>query len=150
MRTFVYIIPEIGRPVTTDNRESLQRRERLCAGRSIRRFQRTRAKQAYVKQGSSKRNLIGLGLERVEKLNSGPDSCSTSVASSSSSVPLLERMYAPCFDPRGLGRIDIARRGEPGHEVVSQASPASREWLARETRDEAIARLKACCTGPLN
>ena len=58
------------------------------------------------------------------------------MASSSSSVPLLERIYAWCFDPGG---IDIARRGEPGDEVVSQASPASREWLARETRDEAIA-----------
>ena len=49
MRTFVCIVPETGRRVTTDNGESLQRRERLCAGRSIRLFQRTRAKQAYVK-----------------------------------------------------------------------------------------------------
>ena len=48
---------------------------------------------------------------------------------------MLERIYARCFAPRG---IDIARRGEPGDEV-SQASPASREWLARETRDESIA-----------
>ena len=49
MRTFVSIVPEIRRRVTTDNGESLQRRERLYAGRSIRLFQRTRAKQAYVK-----------------------------------------------------------------------------------------------------
>ncbi len=43
MRTFVCIVPVTRRRVTTDNRESLQRRERLCAGRSIRLFQRTRA-----------------------------------------------------------------------------------------------------------
>ena len=49
MRTFVCIVSETGRRVTTENGESLQRRERLCAGRSIRLFQRTRAKQAYVK-----------------------------------------------------------------------------------------------------
>jgi len=49
MRTFVCIVPETGRRVTTDNGESLQRRERLCAGWSIRLFQRTRTKQAYVK-----------------------------------------------------------------------------------------------------
>ena len=49
MRTFVCIVPETGRRVITDNGESLQRRERLCAGRSIRLFGRTRAKQAYVK-----------------------------------------------------------------------------------------------------
>ena len=50
MRTFVSIVPAIRRRVTTDNGESLQRRERLCAGRSIRFFQRMRAKQAYVKE----------------------------------------------------------------------------------------------------
>ena len=49
MRTFVCIVPETRRRVTTDNGESLQRRERLCAGRSIRLFQCTRAKQTYVK-----------------------------------------------------------------------------------------------------
>ena len=49
MRTFVCIAPETGRRVTTDNGESLQRKEQLCAGRSIRLFQRTRAKQAYAK-----------------------------------------------------------------------------------------------------
>ena len=49
MRTFVCIVPETGRPVTTDNGESMQIKERLCAGRSIRLFQRTRVKQAYVK-----------------------------------------------------------------------------------------------------
>ena len=32
--------------------------------------------------------------------------------------------------PHGLGRIDIARGGEPGDAVVSRASPASREGLA--------------------
>ena len=43
------------------------------------------------------------------------------------------------FDLRDslLGRIDIARGGEPGDEVVSRASPASCEGLARETSDEA-------------
>ena len=46
MRTFV---PETGRRVTTDKGESLQRKERLRAGRSIRLFQRTRAKWAYLK-----------------------------------------------------------------------------------------------------
>ena len=51
MRTFVCIVPETGRWVTTDNRESLQRKEWLCAVRSIRLFQRMRAKQAYVKGG---------------------------------------------------------------------------------------------------
>ena len=49
MHTFVCIVPETGRWVTTDNGESLQRRERLCVGRLIRLFQHTRAKQAYVK-----------------------------------------------------------------------------------------------------
>ena len=49
MRTFV---PETRHQITTDNGESLQRRERLCAGRSIRLFQRTRAKQANVTVGS--------------------------------------------------------------------------------------------------
>ena len=49
MRTFVCIVPETGRQVTTDNGESLQRKERLRAGRSIRRFQRTRAEQTCVK-----------------------------------------------------------------------------------------------------
>ena len=49
MRAFVCIVPETGRRVTTDNGESLQRKERLCAGRSIRLFQRMGAKQAYVK-----------------------------------------------------------------------------------------------------
>ena len=49
MRTFVCIVPDTRRRVTTDNGESLQRRERLCAGRWIRLFQRTRAKQAYAK-----------------------------------------------------------------------------------------------------
>ena len=49
MRTFVCIVPETGRRVTTDNGESRQRREGLCAGLSIRLFQRTRAKQAYAK-----------------------------------------------------------------------------------------------------
>ena len=49
MRTFVCIVPKTGRRVTTHNGESLQRRERLCAGRWIRLFQCTRAKQAYVK-----------------------------------------------------------------------------------------------------
>ena len=49
MRTFVCIVPETRRRVTTDNGVSLQRRERFCAGQSIRLFQRTRAKQAYVK-----------------------------------------------------------------------------------------------------
>ena len=34
MRTLVCIVPETGRRVTTDNGESLQRRERLCTGRS--------------------------------------------------------------------------------------------------------------------
>ena len=48
MRTFVCTVPETGRRVTTDNGESLQGRERLCAGRSIRLFQRKRAKQAYA------------------------------------------------------------------------------------------------------
>ena len=38
MRTIVCIVPETRRPVTTDNGESLQSREGLCAGR---------AKQAY-------------------------------------------------------------------------------------------------------
>jgi len=47
MRTFV--CTETGRRVTTDNGEFLQRRERLCAGQSIRLFRRTRAKQAYTK-----------------------------------------------------------------------------------------------------
>ena len=42
MRTFVCIVPVTRRAVTTDNGESLQR-ERLCAGQSIRLFQRTRA-----------------------------------------------------------------------------------------------------------
>ena len=49
MSTFACIVPETGRRVTTDNGESLQRKERLRAGRSIRVFQSTRAKQAYVK-----------------------------------------------------------------------------------------------------
>ena len=49
MRTFVCIVPVTRRRVTTENGESLQRRERLCAGHLIRPFQRTRAKQAYVK-----------------------------------------------------------------------------------------------------
>ena len=49
MRTFVCIVPETRRRVITDNGESLQRREWLWAGRSIRLFQRMRAKQAYVK-----------------------------------------------------------------------------------------------------
>ena len=49
MRTFVCIVLETRCRVTTDNRESLRRKERLCAGRSIKLFQRTRAKQAYVK-----------------------------------------------------------------------------------------------------
>ena len=49
MRTFVCIVPVTRRRVTTDNGESLQRRERLCAGPSIRLFQCTRAKWAYVK-----------------------------------------------------------------------------------------------------
>ena len=48
MHTFVCIVPVTGRRVTTDNGESLQSRERFCAGRSIRLFQRTRAKQGYV------------------------------------------------------------------------------------------------------
>ena len=49
MHTFLCIIPETGRRVTTDNGESLQRKEQLCAGRLIRLFQCTRAKQAYIK-----------------------------------------------------------------------------------------------------
>ena len=47
MRTFVCIVPVTRCWVTTDNRESLQRRERLSAGRSIRLFQRTQAEQTY-------------------------------------------------------------------------------------------------------
>ena len=56
MRTFVCIVPETGRRITTDNEESLQRRERHRAGLSIRLFRRTRAKQAYVK-GLKGRNV---------------------------------------------------------------------------------------------
>ena len=48
MRTFVCIVPVTRRRVITDNGESLQRRERLCPGRSTRLFQCTRAKQAYA------------------------------------------------------------------------------------------------------
>ena len=48
MHTFVCTVPETGRRVTTDNGESLKKRERLCAGQSTKLFQRTRAKQAYV------------------------------------------------------------------------------------------------------
>ena len=42
MRTFVCIVPVTRRRVTTDNGESVQRGEILCAGRLIRRLQRTR------------------------------------------------------------------------------------------------------------
>ena len=49
MRTFVCIVHVTRRRVSDDNGESLQRRERLCAGRSIKLFQCTRAKRAYVK-----------------------------------------------------------------------------------------------------
>ena len=49
MRTFVCILLEPGCWVTTDNGESMQRRERLCAGKLIRLFWCMRAKQAYVK-----------------------------------------------------------------------------------------------------
>ena len=48
--TFVCIVPETGHRVTTDNGESLQRRKLLSAGRLIRLFRRTRAKQAFVKR----------------------------------------------------------------------------------------------------
>ena len=42
MRTFVRYVPETGRrQVTTDNGESLQRRKRLCTGRSVRFYQRS-------------------------------------------------------------------------------------------------------------
>ena len=67
----------------------------------------------------------------MKKFNSGPDSCSTSVALSS--VPLPEQIYAPPWlrthrhHAQGGGGA-----GEPEDEVVSQASLASCEWLARE------------------
>ena len=74
MRTFVCIIPETGCRVTTDNGESLQRRERLCAGRSIRLFKHMRAKQAYLKgdMGLHTISVADLGFEKGWFLYGGP------------------------------------------------------------------------------
>ena len=93
MRTFVCIVPVTRRRVTTDNGESLQRRERLCAGRSIRLFQRTRAKQAWAKRAL----------------------CAGTVSARVCKVLHCDVMYAQAPQATGVkGRAKTARAEGPG------------------------------------